>query len=312
MAISSEGLYEPRLLTDLVNKVEGHSALSQLSTATPIPFNGTKEFTFNFDKEIDVVAENGKKTEGGISLSPTIIRPIKVEYGARMSDEFIYASEEEQINFLQAFNDGFARKLAKGLDLMAVLGVNPRTGRDSEVIGENAFVKKIEDDKKAEVDLNAAQTGKGNLDSAIGQLISVILEDNASVSGGIITHKAATALAETPVDGAGQGVKKYPQLAWGANPGSLNGVPLQVSNNLSFGGAKNVALFGDFANSFRWGYTKQIPLEIIKYGDPDNSGYDLKGYNQVYVRAETYLGWGILEPKAFGLLTDSASVSTGE
>ena len=59
---------------------------------------------------------------------------------------------------------------------------------------------------------------------------------------------------------------------------------------------------GDFANAFRWGYSKQIPLEVIRYGDPDNSGLDLKGYNQVYLRAEVYLGWGILEPKAFALI----------
>ena len=41
------------------------------------------------------------------------------------------------------------------------------------------------------------------------------------------------------------------------------------------------AIIGDFANGFKWGYAKEVPLEIIQYGDPDNSGLDLKGYNQV-------------------------------
>ena len=49
----------------------------------------------------------------------------------------------------------------------------------------------------------------------------------------------------------------------------------------------------------KWGYAKQIPLEVIRYGDPDNSGKDLKGYNQVYLRAEIYLGWGILDNNSF-------------
>ncbi len=44
---------------------------------------------------------------------------------------------------------------------------------------------------------------------------------------------------------------------------------------------------------FQWGYAKEIPLEVIKYGDPDGSGKDLKNYNQVYLRSETYLGWGL-------------------
>ena len=38
---------------------------------------------------------------------------------------------------------------------------------------------------------------------------------------------------------------------------------------------------------------------VIPYGDPDQTGKDLKAYNQVYLRAETYIGWGILDPSAF-------------
>ena len=65
------------------------------------------------------------------------------------------------------------------------------------------------------------------------------------------------------------------------------------------------AIVGDFANMFKWGYAKEIPVEIIKYGDPDNSGKDLKGYNQVYIRAEVYLGWGILDGDSFARVTNS-------
>ena len=40
--------------------------------------------------------------------------------------------------------------------------------------------------------------------------------------------------------------------------------------------------------------------------NPDNSGKDLKGYNQIYIRAEIYLGWGILLPEAFSVIKESA------
>ena len=33
---------------------------------------------------------------------------------------------------------------------------------------------------------------------------------------------------------------------------------------------------------------------------------DLKGYNQVYIRAEVYLGWGILLPEAFAIIKEGA------
>ena len=121
MAVLSKGaLFDPELVKDLVNKVKGKSSLAKLHGQEPISFNGMKVFTFSMDGEIDVVAENGKKTHGGVSVAPIKITPIKVEYGARISDEFMTASEEEQINILKAFNDGFAKKIAKGLDIMAM------------------------------------------------------------------------------------------------------------------------------------------------------------------------------------------------
>ena len=84
--LSKGSLFDPVLVKDLVSKVKGHSSLAVLSAQTPIPFNGRKEFTFTMDSEIDVVAENGKKSHGGITVDPVTIVPIKVEYGARISD----------------------------------------------------------------------------------------------------------------------------------------------------------------------------------------------------------------------------------
>lgn len=132
--LSKGTLFDPVLVKDLINKVKGKSSIAVLSAQTPIPFNGRKEFTFTMDSEIDVVAENGKKSHGGISVEPVTIVPIKVEYGARISDEFLYASEEEQLDILKAFNDGFAKKVASGLDIMAFHGFNPRT----QIIGDSS------------------------------------------------------------------------------------------------------------------------------------------------------------------------------
>ena len=64
------------------------------------------------------------------------------------------------------------------------------------------------------------------------------------------------------------------------------------------------AIVGDFDNCFKWGYAKEIPLEVIEYGNPDNDAElgDLKGHNQVYLRAEAYIGWGIIVPEAFAII----------
>jgi len=56
---------------------------------------------------------------------------------------------------------------------------------------------------------------------------------------------------------------------------------------------------GDFQNAFKWGYAANVPLEVIQYGDPDGRSRDLKRYNEVCLRAEAYIGWGILAADHF-------------
>lgn len=294
-AFSKGNLFDPILVADLVSKVKGSSALAALSQQTPIPFNGMKEFTFTLDQDVDVVAENGKKSHGGLTVEPIIIRPIKVEYGARVSDEFLAAAQEDKINILKAFNDGFAKKVARGLDLMAFHGLNPRTKEASTVIGDNNFDKAVT--QAVQID-----AGMADPEAAVESAVGVVRGTNNVVTGMAMAPAFATALAKLKVNG----VRQYPELAWGANPSSLRGLGLNVNSTVSEGnGIKDRLILGDFANMFKWGYAKTIPLEIIQYGDPDNSNKDLKGYNQVYLRAEAYIGWGILDPAAFAIVKEA-------
>lgn len=291
--LSKGSFFDPELVTDLINKVKGKSSLVALSQQKPIPFNGQKEFTFTMDSEIDIVAENGKKTHGGVSIAPLTIVPIKVEYGARISDEFLYASDEEKIDIVKAFNEGYARKLARGLDLMAFHGINPRTGTASAIIGTNHFDGKV------------TQTVKFNdadPDANIETAASMVQGAEGVISGMAMDPQFSAALASYKVNG----VKQFPELAWGANPGAVRGIPTDINRTVSNGG-DDLVLIGDFASMFKWGYAKEIPLEVIKYGDPDNSGQDLKGYNQVYLRSETYLGWGIMDGNSFARVIKPAS-----
>lgn len=295
MVLERGTLFDPVLVTDLVNKVKGKSSLARLSQQQPIPFNGQKEFVFTMDNEIDVVAESGKKSHGGVSLAPRTIVPIKVEYGARVSDEFMYAADEERINILKAFNDGFANKAARGLDLMVFHGVNPRTGNASAVIGNNHFDALVTQAVEAPFGMNDAN---GVIESAI----ALVHGSDGDVTGMAIAPSLRSALAKQKDQ---QGNPMFPELAWGNAPDSINGLPVDVNRTVSDMSDNARAYVGDFQNGFKWGYAKQIPLEIIQYGDPDNSGLDLKGYNQVYIRAELYLGWGILDPGSFARITEA-------
>lgn len=281
-------LFDPTLVTDLVNKVKGHSSLAKLSKQVPVSFNGNKEFTFTLDSEIDIVAENGNKSHGGLTIDPVVIVPIKVEYGARVSDEFLYATEEAKIDVLKGFNDGFAKKLARGLDIMAFHALNPRSKTESNIIGDNAFDKVV-----TQTVTFADADPDTNIETAVG----LIQGSDGIVTGIAMDPKFSSALSKLKVNG----VKQFPELAWGANPESINGLAADVNSTVSFGtdDPTDVAIIGDFVNMFKWGYAKEIPLEVIQYGDPDNSGKDLKGYNQVYIRSEAYIGWGIMDANSF-------------
>lgn len=291
--LSRGNLFDPQLVTDLINKVKGHSSLAVLSQQTPIPFNGQKEFTFTMDSEIDIVAENGQKTHGGISIAPLTIVPIKVEYGARVSDEFIYATDEEKIDILKSFNDGYAKKVARGIDLMAFHGINPRSNTASSIIGGNHFDAKV----TQTVDFTSADP-----DANIEAAVALVQGSGGSISGMAMDPAFSSALAAYKVNG----VKQFPDLAWGGNPGTINGLRADINNTVANGG-DDLAIIGDFANMFKWGYAKEVPFEVIKYGDPDGSGKDLKNFNQVYLRSETYLGWGILDGTHFARVIKPAT-----
>lgn len=301
--LSKGSLFAPQLVGDLINRVVGKSALAQLCRQTPVPFLGMKEFTFQMDSEIDIVAENGAKTPASILVAPRTMVPLKVEYGARVSDEFMIAAEEEQLSLLQNFMEGYARKLARGLDLMAFHGVNPRTGTESNLIAnDNSFDKAV----SQTVTAGSSTTADAQVEAAI----AMVQTANYEASGMAMSPTFRSRLAAMTNE---NGERIYRELAWGNTPGAMNGLPIQsnstVSANPTVSGqttTTDLAVVGDFEGAFRWGYSRQIPMRVIEYGDPDNTGSDLQGHNQVYLRCETYVGWSILDPLAFARIVETS------
>lgn len=288
---NGQALFPEQMTNEMFNLVKGKSSLAALSAARPVPFTGEKLFTFSLDSEVDIVAEGGAKSNGGATVGQLSMAPVKVEYGYRMSDEFLRASESYQIDALTAFSEGFARKLARGLDIMAMHGVNPRSGSASTIIGTNHFDSKVTqtvtfDASKANDNANAAiQLVEGNEHDVTGMAMS------PAFRSALVAEKKGSTSNES----------LFPELAWGSNPGQINGLPVDINSTVSFKSNNDRAIVGNFRDFFRWGYAAQIPIEIIQYGNPDNDTTlgDLKGHNQIYIRGEAYIAWAILIPAAF-------------
>lgn len=288
-------LLPEQIVTDMFNAVTGKSSLAKLSQQKPIPFNGTKEFIFSLDKEIDIVAENGAKSNGGATVTPKVVRPIKFEYGTRTSDEFLYGTEEYRMDILRQFADGAAKKAARGFDIAAMHGVNPRTGAISTVINGESFDQLVT--------ANVVTYNATKPDASIEAAITLL--DEVDVNGIVVSPAMRSALGSMELTG---GARKYPEFAFGGNPNTLGAMTFDSNSTVAFGNTAakgDHAIVGDFENALKWGYAKQIPLEVIEYGNPDNDATagDLKGHNQVYLRAEFYIGWGILDASRFARVT---------
>ena len=67
--ISKSTYFPTELSNEVINLVRGKSSLAALSGQTPVPFNGLDIMTFSLDNEVDLVAENGAKSNGGASLA---------------------------------------------------------------------------------------------------------------------------------------------------------------------------------------------------------------------------------------------------
>lgn len=299
MAVLSKGNKFPLELTpELMNLVKGKSSLMRLSAAEPIPFNGKEMFTFNLDKEIEVVGENEKKSDGGATMGSVSITPVKVVYSMRCSDEFRYAAQAKRVDWLRAFSQGLVRKIAKGFDLMAFHGINPRTGNAAATqIGNNHF-----DYQVTKTVYQSAVSANATVEAAIAE----VGNDEWGVSGLIAAPSFRADLAKE-IDGDNRPI--FPELKWGAAPVELNGLPFEVNGTVNYGNSPDVAIVGDFAEYFRWGYAKEVMVEMIEYGDPDNTGVDLKGSNQVCLRGEAYIGWAIMIPEAFCRVLKSPSIT---
>ena len=285
--------FPAQLVAEMFNTVVGHSAIAKLSGAKPIPFAGEQVFTFAMNGEVSIVGEGGNKPAGDAGFTPKTIRPIKMVYQHRLTNEFVSLSEEARIPYLQAFSDGFAKKMARGLDIAALHGINPADLSDASFKATNSF-----DGLISNTVTYAAATVDDNIDAAV----QMVTGADRVVNGIAMAPDAAAALAAIKVNGVAQ----YPEYRFGQNPEAFYGMKSDVNNTVNktgtaAGSVTDKIIVGDFENAFRWGYAKDIPLEVIEYGDPDGQG-DLKRTNEIVLRAEAFIGWGILDIASFAII----------
>ena len=302
--LATAGLSLPNhLVTGVWSAVQTGSALAALSGQSPMLFGTTQYMKFTTKPKGEVVAEGANKSQSQPTFGTVTAIPRKVQVTQRFNEEVQWADDDYQLGVLSAMADAAGEALARALDLIAFHGINPLTG----VALTGSPTKLLDTTNSVEV---ATATPDADLTAAVG----LVIADGFTPSGVALDPSFSFALA-TVNDSLGH--RLYPDLGFGIAPTNVLGIDASVSTTVSApeatiaGGAyattnPNVkAIVGDYRNAVRWGVQRDIPVEVIRYGDPDGQG-DLKRANQIALRAEIVYGLAIFDVSAFAKVIDAA------
>lgn len=273
--------------------------LSRLAPQDPqIKVGSTDHFTFTGTPKAELVGEGDDKSSNDGTPTKKTGKTYTVQVTYRMSNQVLWEDEDYQAGIVDSLVDNIAIALSRALDLIAIHGINPKTGTVSGNVSE--YFTKVGNgvgrvtatsDPNADIEAQAED-----------------LQEAGHVATGIAFDPVfAGKLARTRDE---NGVKLYPELGLGFNVESFQGIPAAASDTVSgrqeLGAeeARVQSLMGDF-NAFQWGVARNVPLETIEYGDPDGNG-DLKRTNEIAIRAEAVLGYVIFDDTAFSLIEKPA------
>ena len=280
------GVLPSQTLSGMVEKVKFGSTIAALSPREPMLFGPASIVTFDDDPKAQFVEESGAKSSQDISPSAVTAVPHKAQVTYRTSNEFLWADEDYRLGIFNKLAEKAARALARGLDFGVYHRINPLSG--NAVTGWTNYL----DATTNRVD--ASDAPDIDIETAAG----IVISGGAIPTGIALDPSYAWKIATARYS---DGRKKFPEMGLTVQPGTFEGLAASVSNTVS-GQPEAVdtglrAIVGDFNEGIRWGIQKDLPFEVIPYGDPDNAGRDLKGHNEVALRLEVVFAWYVDESR---------------
>jgi hypothetical protein len=288
--LTSDVTLPSQIVSGIVEKVKTGSTIAALSGRDPMRFGDATIVTFDDDLTAEFVEESYPKSDDRARPDHVVATPKKAVVNFRTSREFLIAEEDYQLGILNKFEEKCARALARGLDLGAYHRINPRTG--TVIPGWTNWLtngaNRVPIGADADLDVEAAA--------------GLVIADSVTPNGIALDTSYAWTLATARY---ADGRKKYPELGFGVNISNFEGLNASVSNTVS--GRPEVtdplvlpdtrAIIGDFQQGIHWGVQHTFPFRMLEYGDPDNTGRDLAGYNEVLFRAEVIYAWYVFEDR---------------
>lgn len=276
--------------------------LSRLAPAVPdIKVGSTDHFTFTGTPKAELVGESANKSSNDGTPTKVTAKTYKVQITYRFSNEVMWEDEDYQTGIVDQLVANVATALSRALDLVAIHGINPKTGEISADVS-NYF------DKAGNGVARVVATGdvEADLETAAADL-----QEAGYVATGIALDPVYAGQLARKKDGDGRPL--YPELGLGFNFENFQG--LQAASSDTVSGRQELessevsiqAILGDW-RAFHWGVAREVPLELIEFGDPDGNG-DLKRTNEVAIRAEAVFGYAIFDGSAFSIISENGASS---
>ena len=278
--------------TEITKKAKDTSTIAALSPAEPQLFLDKDYMVFNGSSEAEVVAEGAQKSSYDETLTPVVGKRFKVQTTTRVTSELKWADEDNQLEIIQNIQADQAKALGRVLDYVIYHAFNPKP--KTALGGFTAL-------STSAVQVTASGDDVEDID-ALAEAVS----DEYDINGIAMSKTWAARLRKLRVPATG--MRLYPEIPISLQVGNLDGIPAAtsgtVNGRLITPATGVLAFLGDFS-LIKWGMVRDIWSEIIAYGDPDQTGKDLKAYNQIAYRTEAVYSYAILDPKGIAVLKEA-------
>ena len=284
------------LATNVWKQVQDQSVIGKLVGTTPFKFGKTDIMTFTDAPRAEYVGEGADKSPASTGWGVKTAATHKVQVTVRMDEEVQYQDEDYQLNALTDVTDAMSIALSRALDLGVFHAINPLTGATAASITDTVCAT-----------TNSVETA-GDVEADIENSSGLVIAHDF-VPTGIALDPNYAWLFKTAKYADGR--RKYPDLSINIkSTSSLEGLTAAVSNTVSASkeaatATKVKGIVGQW-DALKWGVVREIPIETIKFGDPDGQG-DLKRKNQIALRAEVFYGWAVMDPLAFAKIVDAVA-----
>lgn len=294
----------PRNIADgMITASRSSSVIARLSNREPQRFGETDYITFNDFPKAEFVEEGADKASTTGGFGSVTAKPHKAQVTMRFNQEVQWADEDYQLGVLRSLGDAGQVALSRALDLGLIHRINPLTG--TVIAGWDNYLTATTNN----VEQTAGVDDDEEFKTAVGLLVNAATP--VSVNGAAFDPRFSWNLANLMrKDGAGAtSDQRYPTLGFGTNVTDFMGVPVAqgdtVSGTPEAADTKVRAIVGDFQNGIRWGVQRELPVELIRFGDPDGQG-DLKRKNQIALRLEIVFGWYVFTER-FAVVKDAVA-----